>query len=427
MEETTLVLLIQIMAVIILAAILLQTAILFIASLKRQIKSNEIFEMEWSLLQNKITQQVLEANYIQQQKQNIWLGFRKFSIQKKQFELESGVCSFYLVPHDGKPIPAFNPGQHLFFRVSIPGLKKPLLRCYSISSSPFIKEFYRISIKRSLSPIDKPMLPKGIVSNYFFDKLQEGDIVDVRAPSGKFSIDLLSRRPVVLIAGGIGITPLLSMLDALCDTDSQREIWFFLGVKNRQDHLMQEHLQQIGNEFDNIHIHICYSQPRDEDIKGWDYDSAGHVCVELLKKLLPGNNFEFYFCGPMAMIESFKVDLTAWRVPVNSQHYERFQKLEVQSNKESSEAKKTSVTVKLSKSNKSFSWSDTGDSILEQAISNGVNIDYSCMRGMCGLCQTAIKSGEVYYDEEPEYLSELEQGMCLPCVAKTKKGLELYA
>ncbi len=427
MEEATQVLLIQIVAISIIVVILLQVVLLFFASIKRQINSNKIFEMEWSLLQNKIGQQLLEANLIQQKNDNIWLGFRKFTIQKKEYEQKSGICSFYLIPHDGKAIPSFNPGQHLFFRVNVPGQKKPLLRCYSISSSPFIKEYYRISIKKSLQPVDQPMVSPGIVSSYFYDHLKQGDIVDVRAPSGHFFIDLLSYKPVVLIAAGIGITPLLSMLNAICDAGAQRETWFFLGVKNKQNHIMQEHLKQIDAEFENIHIHTCYSQPRDGDIKGWDYDYAKHVSVDLLKKYLPNNNFEFYFCGPAAMIDSFTVDLTEWGVPLKSQHYEQFEKPEIQKKQTAIEVDKPTATIKLSKTNKSFAWSDSGDSILDLALSNGANIDYSCRRGMCGLCQTTIKSGNVYYDEEPEYLPDLEQGMCLPCVAKTKQGLELYA
>jgi ferredoxin len=190
---------------------------------------------------------------------------------------------------------------------------------------------------------------------------------------------------------------------------------------------MQEYLQQIEDEFENIHIHTCYSQLGDEDIMGEDFNSTGHVNVELLKTHLPGNNFEFYFCGPPAMVDSFKGDLAKWGVPVQNQHYEQFEKPEIKKKSETIESEIVTATIKLSKSDKSFAWSDSSDSILDLALSNGANIDYSCRRGMCGLCQTAIKSGEVYYDEEPEYLSDLEQGMCLPCVAKTKKGLELYA
>jgi len=427
MEETIQVLLIQIVAITILLATLLQVVNLFLASIKRQISGQEIFELERLLLQKKIDQQLLEARLIEKKNNNTWLGFRKFTIQKKQYEQETGICSFYLTAHDGKPFPSFNPGQHLFFRVNIPGHKKPLLRCYSISSSPFIKDFYRISIQKALPPIVNSMLPTGIVSSYFYDNLKQGDIVDVRAPSGNFYIDLLTHKPVVLIAAGIGVTPLLSMLNAICDTDAQRETWFFLSVKNKKNHMMQDHLQQINAKFENIHIFTCYSQPQDEDIRGRDYDHAERISVEVLKKYLPSNNFEFYFCGPIAMVESFRVDLTEWGVAIQNQHYERFEKPEIQQKIETSKADKTTASICFSKSDKSFSWCDSGDSILDLALSNGVSIDYSCRRGMCGLCQTTVKSGEVYYDEDPEYLSELEQGMCLPCVAKTKQDLELYA
>lgn len=427
MDETIQVLLTQIVAITILLVALLQVLILFFASIKQQINEKEIFAMERLLLQKKIEQQALESSLIQQKNNNVWLGFRKFTVEKKVVEKKTGICSFYLIPHDEKSIPTFNPGQHLFFRINIPGHKKALLRCYSISSSPLENSFYKISVKKSLPPLDKPTAPPGIVSSYFYDHLKQGDIVDVRAPSGKFSLNLLSHKPAVLIAGGIGITPLLSMLNAVCDTDAQREIWFFFSVKNKKNHIMRRRLQQIAAEFENIHIFTCYTHPEAEDIKGLDYEYAGRINATLLKTQLPGNNFEFYLCGPNSMIENLRINLIDWGVPTQSIHYERFTKPTVQQKIEVLKADKTTATIQFSTSKKSFAWSDTGDSILDLALSGGVNINYSCRRGMCGLCQTTVKSGKVYYEEEPEYLSSLEQGMCLPCVAKTKQDLELYA
>jgi len=427
MDETIQVLLTQIVATAILLVALLQVLILFFASIKQQINAKEIFSMERLLLQKRIEQKALEANLIQQQNNNSWLGFRKFSVDKKVVEQKSGICSFFLTPHDGKPIPTFNPGQHLFFRINIPSHKKTLLRCYSISSSPLEKNFYQISVKKSLPPLEQPTAPQGIVSNYFYDHLKQGDIIDVRAPSGKFFINLLSHKPVVLIAGGIGLTPLLSMLNAICDTDAQREVWLFFSVKNKQNHFMRGHLQQIATKFENIHIHTCYSKPKSADIKGLDYDHAGRINAALLKAQLPSNNFEFYLCGPNSMIETLRIDLIDWGVPTQDIHDERFSQPVVQKKPEALNVGKTTATIQFSTSKKSFAWNDKADSILDLALSGGVNINYSCKRGMCGLCQTTVKSGEVYYDEEPEYLSNLEQGMCLPCVAKTKKDLELYA
>ncbi|MCK5188940.1 MAG: hypothetical protein KAR12_02665, partial [Methylococcales bacterium] len=294
MEDSIQTIIIQITTITILLIGLLLVVITFIASVKRQIQEKALFDLELVFLQKKIDQQILEINTCRNNYDNTWSGYRKFTIQKKEFEKNSGVCSFYLVPHDGKAIPGFSPGQHLFININIPGHDKDFLRCYSISSSPSIKEYYRISFNKALPPIDMPTAPAGIVSSFFYDTLKQDDIIDVRAPSGKFFLDILSHKPVVLVAGGIGIAPLLSMLDAISDSTAQRETWFFLSVTNKQNHFMQAHVAKVADEHEHIHLYICYSHPQPEDIQGHDYDHAGRVNLALLKKYLPSNNFEFY-------------------------------------------------------------------------------------------------------------------------------------
>jgi len=136
------------------------------------------------------------------------------------------VCSFYLAPHDGKPLPRFLPGQYLTFQLRPPGQAKPIVRCYSLSDRPGVPERYRVTIKRVAAPPDKKEIPPGVASNYFHDHLQVGDILDVKAPAGQFVLDLQATTPVVFLAGGVGVTPLLSMINALAEARSSREVWF---------------------------------------------------------------------------------------------------------------------------------------------------------------------------------------------------------
>ncbi|MBK6907564.1 MAG: hypothetical protein IPH08_10960 [Rhodocyclaceae bacterium] len=136
-----------------------------------------------------------------------WGGFRNFRVDRK--EIEDGaqsICSFYLVPEDKQPLPAFKPGQFLTFRLDVPapdGKTEQITRCYSLSDAPR-QDFYRVSIKRVPAPTGSAYLP-GRSSNYFHDHVQVGEVLQVRAPGGHFHIDS-SDAPVVLVGGGIGIT-----------------------------------------------------------------------------------------------------------------------------------------------------------------------------------------------------------------------------
>lgn len=414
--------LIQVAGLCIIVLALLQFVYFSFSFLRSGTYRRRQWQAELAVLEKQLELHALNLDLTRKKSNGAWDGYRKFTIAKKEYEKKSGICSFYLKPHDGKSIPAFEPGQYLYFKLNIPTEKKPVLRCYSLSDSPFVTDYYRVSIKKALPPRDNIEAPSGLSSSYFHDHLQEGDIVDVRAPSGKFYIDMLSHKPVVLIGGGVGITPVLSMLNALCDVNSQREIWFFLGIRNSDEHIMESHFKGIKEKFDNIRIHICYSSPTEQDKKDKKYDHVSRVDLDLLKQVLPSNNYAFYFCGPPPMMKSLENGLQAWGVPKTSVNFELF----AGPSKKATKTFAEKIAINFSRSKKILDW-DGAESLLDLAEDNDINIDNVCKRGMCGACRVSIKSGSVFYDEDPEYLSDLEAGMCLPCVARTKEKLELDA
>ena len=217
-----------------------------------------------------------------------WSGYRAFRVERRVVEDRSeSICSFYLVPEDGQPLPGFKPGQFLTFRLDLPtpdGDSEQIVRCYSLSDAP-APDHYRVSIKRVPAPAGSPH-PAGRSSNHFHDHVGVGDLLQVRAPSGHFHIDR-GDGPVVLIAGGIGITPMLSMLNWILAQQPGREVWLFYGVRNGREAMMLRHLRELAAGHPNFQLRSCFSDPLPEDRPGEDFNHRGRVDVALFRQILP--------------------------------------------------------------------------------------------------------------------------------------------
>ena len=252
-----------------------------------------------------------------------WDGFRALIVEKKVPESQS-VTSFYLKPEDGEPLPSYMPGQFLTFRLNMSEHSTPVMRTYSLSDSPNHPEYYRVSIKRLPAPEDPPGLPEGLSSNYFHDHVHLGTRLCVKAPRGKFYLDPGDTTPVVLLSGGVGLTPMISMLNAIVESGSKRPVWFMHGTPNSREHAMGAHMRRMAAENDNVRVHLSYSQPRQEDREGGNYDSWGHVDIDLLKRVLPPAPYDFYLCGPTPFMKSLYNGLLKWGVAETRIHHEFF-------------------------------------------------------------------------------------------------------
>jgi uncharacterized protein len=357
-----------------------------------------------------------------------WNGLRKFTVAKKTSQCDD-VHAFYLKPHDGRTLAPFKPGQYLTFQLDVPGRDKPLIRCYSLSDSPHQKDYYRVTIKKEKSPPDKPDVPPGAGSGYFADVVKEGDILNVKAPTGHFFLDMTRLNPVVLIAGGVGITPMLCMANAIAASGSKREAWFFFGVRNQREHIHKAELEKLAAENENIHLHVCYSKPGEKDVKDRDYHHEGRVGIELLKELLPSNNFEYYLCGNGAFMKSVTDGLEAWGVPDKDVFFEAFGPATVKKKTAAPTPSETThlakINIMFARSNKTVRWEPAAENLLEFAKAQGVKIDSGCCAGSCGSCVVAIKSGEVDYLKKPD--APPDAGTCLTCVCRPKNDLVLDA
>ncbi len=404
----------------ILLIVFFQLALFTLGQINRFIFARNVNALEVDLLKS-------EIEYIRSEQKKsdsfgaAWAGVRKFVVKQKVMESKD-ICSFYLAPHDKKPIPNFLPGQYLTFSIEYPGENRPLIRCYSLSDGPH-PDYYRVSIKR---------LPNGRISSHFHDKINEGDILDVKAPSGRFYLDSNRKSGVVLIGGGIGVTPVMSMLNYLAENNSTQEIYFFYGVRDGSEHVMKEHMENVARQNSNIHLHVCYSKPTEKCIEDNCFNHSARADVNLLKKILPTNNFDFYFCGPGPMMESLAVGLKEWSVPDNRIHFETFGPSSVKkvasatrvpfpNNK--SVTKKFDVTFK--RSAKELIWDGAHETLLEFAEANDVSIASGCRAGSCGTCITAIQKGEVKYCNEPSI--DVETGTCLTCISAPKTDIIIDA
>jgi ferredoxin-NADP reductase len=360
-----------------------------------------------------------------------WTGFREFSVQRREFEDEGqSICSFYLMPCDGKPLPPFRPGQFLTFRLPIGDSAKAkpnnVVRCYSLSDSPR-PDYYRVSIKRVPAPPDQPDVLPGISSGYFHDHVQVGDRLMVRAPSGHFHLVEDEPLPIVLIGGGIGLTPMLSILNSVLERSVGRGIWLYYGVRNGSEHVMKRHLRALADRHDNFHLHVCYSAPGEGDVEGVDYDHRGRVDLHLLRNTLRLARYQFYVCGPKQMMESLVPGLEQWGVDSGDIHYESFGPAAlVKREKPAQIAGSTRpFSVTFTRSGESLNWDPTADSLLEFAEANGIDVDSGCRAGSCGSCQTTLKAGTVDYSQQPD--ADIEPGHCLLCIATPSCDLVLEA
>jgi uncharacterized protein len=360
-----------------------------------------------------------------------WSGKRKFRVVKRRIENQAkDICSFYLEPHDGGALPPFLPGQFLTFELNVPDHPVPVVRCYSLSDSPMVRERYRVSIKR-LGPPPKaaPDILPGLSSSYFHDSLKEGDIVDVRAPAGGFHLDTVSERPAVFIAGGIGLTPVLSMFKWLADTGSRRTAWFFLAVRNSNDIALRDEIRDVANSNkQQFHTVTLYSDPTEQCVEGQDYDSKGYLNVDVLKRHLKTSNYEFYLCGPPPMMEATVKALLEWGVPEADIHFEAFGPAsvkKVQKPEQDGAVAGAGFKVELARSRKSLVWTKDTGSLLELAEANGIRINSGCRAGNCGTCVTAVKHGSVNYLVKPP--SNPAPGSALVCIAHPAGDIVLDA
>jgi ferredoxin-NADP reductase/MOSC domain-containing protein YiiM/ferredoxin len=350
-----------------------------------------------------------------------WPGFRRLRIVKVERESAS-VISLSFEAADGSPLPAALPGQFLVLRLRIGPELPPVLRNYSMSGEPGAAA-YRISVKREVN---------GVGSTYLHDRCHEGDILEVSAPRGNFTLRP-GEGPVVLLSAGIGATPVLAMLHALASAASGREIWWLYGARDRNDHPFAEESRALLRRLPRSRSYIAYSRPGPEDRPGKDYDSAGRLSAPALPSLGVPRSADFYICGPPSFLDSFTADLEAWGVAAERIHTEIFGPAKSLTPGIAPSPRRpahpppgtpgTGPEVSFVRSGLTVPWSSACQSLLELAEACDIPVRWSCRTGVCHTCESALIGGEVGYQPDP--LEPPAKGNVLICCAQPKVDVEI--
>ena len=354
-----------------------------------------------------------------------WQGWRPFRVVAVVDEARD-VKSFYFAPVDGRPLSPFAPGQYLTFRLAVDHRDSLLVRCYSLSDRPR-QDYYRITVKRIGMPPGRADLAPGRGSGFLHDRVRVGDVLELRAPAGTFILDPLGTEPVVLVGAGIGVTPLLSMLEAIVHAARQREVYAVLGFRSGAEHPFKAYLEKLAETEPQLHLQVSYSAPRASDVLYRDFNHRGRITIERLREVLPSNNFRFYVCGPAAMMESLVPALWAWGVPESHVHFEAFGPASVKvarAGRPPTQCLEPSE-VRFERSGRAATWDGGFASLLEFGEAAGVSMPSGCRAGSCGECMMAVRSGTVATIKQPSI--PVPTGHCLTCISVPQGAVVLEA
>ena len=328
------------------------------------------------------------------------------------------IRSFHLQPDDGAGLLPHQAGQHLPIRLALPGSDRPVIRTYTLSVAPS-DGMYRISVKRD-----------GLVSRHLHDTIHVGDIIEARAPSGGFTIDAREKRPAVLLAGGVGITPMLAMLRHVVyeglRTRGIRPTFLFQAAHAGPERAFGNELQQLADAAGGAVRIISVLSDVDGAEQGTDYDAAGRIDMALLSRVLPFNDYDFYLCGPPQFTQSLYDGLRGYNIADGRIHAETFgpsslvRKPDVATTVPPRRPPATTpVPVAFTASMKEARWTPESGTLLELAEQRGLSPAFSCREGNCGSCRTRLLAGAVTYLKEPT--AEVTDDEVLICCAVPAK------
>lgn len=248
-----------------------------------------------------------------------WSGWRPFGVGRRVQE-SAEITSFYLYPVDGAPVPDFQPGQYVSVRGRAGDGTLIQPRQYSLSDAPN-GSYLRLSIKREAGLSDRP---DGIISNWMHDEVTEGTLIELSPPFGDFNLDLERETPVVLISGGVGLTPMVSMLNHVIREQPGRRVVFVHGARHRAAHALGDHIRDLTGRHPQLDTAIFYELAGAEDRPGLGYHQIGRIDLTAMRDRVILPDADYYLCGPVPFMRAKLAELQALGVPAARIHYEVF-------------------------------------------------------------------------------------------------------
>ena len=342
-----------------------------------------------------------------------WRGFRPFRVARKVRESDN-VTSLVLEPTDGQPVAAALAGQFVVLQLGRPSAPM-LMRSYSLSGKPNGAS-YRVSVK---------LEAHGAASTYVANELGIGDVVQTSAARGSFTLQP-GERPVVLLSGGIGVTPVLAMLHALAAEASTREIWWLHSARNGREHPFAAETRDLLEALAHRHCYICYSAPDPEDRPGVDFDLAGRLNPAVLQKLDVPREADFYICGPAKFMSDLATGLAAIGVAPDRIHTELFGAKPSRTPGIAASPRRqphapagspgSGPAVSFARSGLNVRWAPSFQSLLELAEACDVPVWWSCRTGVCHACESGLVAGTISYRPDP--IDAPAEGNLLICCSR---------
>ena len=348
-------------------------------------------------------------------RQRLWKGYRQFRVSDITRETD-GVRGVTFETEEQCELPDYLPGQHIEIKAAI---DVDVVRAYSLTSAAHVskRKQYSIAVRhlQGRGPDGKTF--EGKMSSYISRQLKVGDLIELTAPSGKYVLPEACRQPVILMAGGIGITPFMSLLESLPD-GAPIEIWLFYSNRNSQTHAFQSRIAFHAARLPGLKVSNHYTSPLPSDILGRDFDSNDRITAAIVPENLIARRARVYMCGTSEMMKAFAEGLIARGLP----HFDIFREIFTAPAGPLADDGKT-YTVTFSKSKKKLSdWTSTKGTILNFAEAEGLALPSGCRVGQCESCALHIVSGCV------RYLNGVESddpSVCLTCSAVPASDLVL--
>ncbi|MCU0506802.1 MAG: FAD-binding oxidoreductase [Anaerolineae bacterium] len=341
---------------------------------------------------------------------NAWRGPLKVA---RIFTEVDDVKTFRMVDPGGGPVPfSYLPGQFMTLLVTVAG--RPVRRSYTIASPPSRRDYCEITVRRD---------PQGVVSRYLHDEVGEGSLLEVNAPSGRFTFAGKEADSIVLIAGGVGVTPLMCVVRYLTDLAWGGDIYLLYAARRAADALFRDEIEYLSRRHPNLQVTLIVEVPD----AAWPY-RTGRVDRAVLAAAIPQiANRHVHLCGPPAMMAAVKEALLALDVPADQIETEAFIGREGPPKPPPTGARTDSsvATIRFVRSRKSARLSLP---VLEAAEAVGVVIDYACRAGVCGVCKVKLLTGEVSMNVQDALSDEdRAQGLVLACQAIASSDIAVDA